>query len=106
MERPLSNPDNAIRVWNAVLEAGQNVGIEPCGLGARDTLRLEAGMCLYGNDIDENTPLEAGPGFAVKFKKGDFIGKEASLKQKTEGLERRRVGVRMLERGRKKKACD
>lgn len=97
---PLSNPDNAIKVWNAVLEAGQDVGIEPCGLGARDTLRLEAGMCLYGNDIDENTtPLEAGLGFVVKFKKGDFIGKEVLLKQKTEGLKRKRVGVRMLERG-------
>lgn len=97
---PLSNPENAIKVWNAVLEAGQGVGIEPCGLGARDTLRLEAGMCLYGNDIDENTtPLEAGLGFVVKFNKGDFIGKEALLKQKTEGLKRKRVGVRMLERG-------
>lgn len=97
---PLSNPDNAIKVWNAVLEAGQGVGIEPCGLGARDTLRLEAGMCLYGNDIDEKTsPLEAGLGFVVKFKKGCFIGKEAFLKQKTEGLKRKRVGLRMLERG-------
>ena len=97
---PLSNPDNAIKVWNAILEAGQSVGIEPCGLGARDTLRLEAGMCLYGNDIDEKTtPLEAALGFVVKFNKGDFIGKEALLKQKTEGLKRKRVGVRMLERG-------
>jgi len=97
---PLSNPNNAIKVWNAILEAGQSVGIEPCGLGARDTLRLEAGMCLYGNDIDENTtPLEAGLGFVVKFNKGGFIGKEALLKQKTEGLKRKRVGVRILERG-------
>ncbi|MFQ6080177.1 MAG: glycine cleavage system aminomethyltransferase GcvT [Candidatus Bathyarchaeia archaeon] len=97
---PLSNPDKAIKVWSAVLEAGRDVGIEPCGLGARDTLRLEAGMCLYGNDIDENTtPLEAGLGFVVKFKKRNFIGKEALLKQKTEGLKRKRVGVRMLERG-------
>ena len=97
---PLSNPDNAVKVWNAILDAGKPFGIEPCGLGARDTLRLEAGMCLYGNDIDENTtPLEAALGFVVKLQKDNFIGKEALLKQKNEGIKRKRVGVRMVEQG-------
>lgn len=97
---PLSKPDNAIKVWNTILKAGQEADIQPCGLGARDTLRLEAGMCLYGNDIDENTsPLEARLSFVVKFKKGDFIGKDAMLRQKDEGVSRKRVGIRMLKRG-------
>ncbi len=99
-ETPLSNPAKAKKVWNAILKAGKEFGIEPCGLGARDTLRLEAGMCLYGNDIDENTtPLEARLGFVVKLKKERFIGKDALLKQKTEGVKRKRVGLRMLEKG-------
>jgi aminomethyltransferase len=97
---PLDKPDNAIHVWNAILEAGKPYGIEPCGLGARDTLRLEAGLCLYGNDIDENTtPLEARLGFVVKFQKDNFIGKNALLKQKEEGVKRRRVGLQMVEQG-------
>ncbi|MEM3579966.1 MAG: glycine cleavage system aminomethyltransferase GcvT [Candidatus Bathyarchaeia archaeon] len=97
---PLDKPDNAIKVWNAILEAGKPFGIEPCGLGARDTLRLEAGLCLYGNDIDENTtPLEARLGFVVKFQKDNFIGKNALLKQKEEGVKRRRVGLQMIEHG-------
>jgi aminomethyltransferase len=97
---PLSEPEKALRVWNAILEAGIEFGVQPCGLGARDTLRLEAGMCLYGNDIDEDiTPLEARLGFVVKFDKGDFIGKEALLKQKSEGSRRKRVGIQMLESG-------
>ena len=96
----LAKPDNAVRLWNAVLEAGKTFGIEPCGLGARDTLRLEAGMCLYGNDIDESTtPLEAALGFVVKFQKDNFIGKEALLKQKNEGIKRKRVGVQMIDQG-------
>lgn len=81
-----NRPDNAVKFWNSVLEAGKTFGIEPCGLGARDTLRLEAGLCLYGNDIDENTmPLEAGLGFVVKLQKEGFIGKEVLLKQKKIG---------------------
>ncbi|MEM0007448.1 MAG: glycine cleavage system aminomethyltransferase GcvT [Candidatus Bathyarchaeia archaeon] len=97
---PLDKPDNAIKVWNAILEAGKPYGIEPCGLGARDTLRLEVGLCLYGNDIDENTtPLEARLGFVVKFQKDSFIGKNALLKQKEEGVKRRRVGLQMIEQG-------
>jgi len=95
-----TNPANATRAWNAILKAGADEGIEPCGLGARDTLRLEAGMCLYGNDIDETiTPLEAGIGFVAKLKKDSFIGKDALVKQKAEGIKRRRVGLRMLEKG-------
>jgi len=97
---PLTHPANAVKVWNAILEAGKEFGIEPCGLGARDTLRLEAGMCLYGNDIDETTtPLEAGLGFVVKLKKDAFIGKDALTKQKAEGIKRKRVGLTMLEKG-------
>jgi len=99
-DSPLTSPENAVKVWNKVLEAGKEFGIEPCGLGARDTLRLEAGMCLYGNDIDENiTPLEAWLGFVVKLQKGDFIGKNSLVKQKTEGIKRKRVGIYMLEKG-------
>jgi len=96
----ISSPKKAIKAWNTILEAGIEFNIEPCGLGARDTLRLEAGMCLYGNDIDENiTPLEAGINFVVKLEKGDFIGKEALLKQKAKRVKRRRVGLKMLEKG-------
>lgn len=96
----LAKPDNAVRLWKAILEAGKNSGIEPCGLGARDTLRLEAGLCLYGNDIDENTtPLEAALGFVVKLQKDRFIGKEVLLKQKAEGVKRKRAGIRMIDLG-------
>ena len=96
----LQDPQKAFKVWNSILSAGESEGIEPCGLGARDTLRLEAGMCLYGNDLtEETTPLEAGLSFVVKFDKGDFIGKEALLKQKREGIKRKRVGIKLLERG-------
>ncbi|MEM3730652.1 MAG: glycine cleavage system aminomethyltransferase GcvT [Candidatus Bathyarchaeia archaeon] len=99
-DSPLNKPENAIKLWNAILEAGKPFNIQPCGLGARDTLRLEAGMCLYGNDIDETTtPLEAALGFVVKLQKEKFIGKEALLKQKNEGITRKRVGIRMIEPG-------
>lgn len=99
-DAPLAKPDNAVKLWNAILEAGKSFRIEPCGLGARDTLRLEAGMCLYGNDIDESTtPLEARLRFVVKFQKGDFIGKHVLLKQKNEGVKRKRVGIQMIEQG-------
>ncbi len=93
----LTKPDKAVNLWNTILEEGKKFGVEPCGLGARDTLRLEAGLCLYGNDISESTnPIEASLGFVVKFQKKEFIGKEALMKQKTEGPKRRRIGVRML----------
>lgn len=95
-----TKPDNAVKLWNDILEAGKSSRIEPCGLGARDTLRLEAGMCLYGTDIDENTtPLEARLNFVVKFQKEKFIGKDALLKQKKEGIKHKRVGIQMTERG-------
>jgi aminomethyltransferase len=97
---PLRKPDNAVKLWDAILKADETSGIEPCGLGARDTLRLEAGMCLYGNDIDETiTPLEARLAFVVKFQKDDFIGKNALLKQKDEGIRRKRVGIQIIEQG-------
>jgi aminomethyltransferase len=99
-DSPLEKPDNAIKVWNAILEAGREFGIEPCGLGARDTLRLEAGLCLYGNDIDEETtPLEALLSFVVKLEKENFIGKDALLEQKSEGVKKKRMGIRMLDAG-------
>jgi len=77
----------AVKLWNLLLEKGESYGIEPCGLGARDTLRLEAGLPLYGHELDEQTsPLESGIGWSVKLDKGEFVGREALLKQKTEGL--------------------
>ena len=97
---PIAKPDNAVRLWKKILEAGSEWGIEPCGLGARDTLRLEAGLCLYGNDIDETTnPIEAALGFVVKLQKNKFIGKEMLSKQKSEGAKRRRIGIKMIDKG-------
>jgi aminomethyltransferase len=94
------DPVNAVRVWNGILDSGKQFGVEPCGLGARDTLRLEAGLCLYGNDIDETTtPFEAGLSFVVKLQKDNFLGKETLQKQKNDGLKRKRVGVKLLEQG-------
>ena len=87
-------------VWDALLEAATPLGGKPCGLGARDTLRLEARLCLYGNDIDEHTtPLEAGLGWVVKLDKPDFSGKTALGAQKRAGVERKLVGFVMKERG-------
>jgi aminomethyltransferase len=87
------------QVWNKVLEAGADFGIKPVGLAARDTLRLEMGYCLYGNDIDDTTsPLEAGLGWITKFTK-DFINSEALLKQKEEGVTKKLVGFQLEERG-------
>ena len=96
----LSKPDNAVKLWNGILAAGKAFGIEPCGLGARDTLRLEAGLCLYGNDMDENTtPLEAGLSFVVKLQKEKFIGKDALQRQKAEGIKHKRVGILIVNQG-------
>jgi aminomethyltransferase len=91
--------EDASKLWKAVFEAGREYSIKPIGLGARDTLRLEMGYCLYGNDIDDTTsPIEAGLGWITKFTK-DFIDRDLLLKQKNEGAERRLKGFVMLERG-------
>lgn len=94
-----SNAETGKRVWNAIMEAGKEFNITPVGLGARDTLRLEMGFCLYGNDIDQTThTLEAGLAWITKFDKGDFNGKPALLKAKTEGLKRKLVGFTLSEK--------
>ncbi len=98
-DEPMSSPARAEKLWNALLKAGEGLGIKPCGLGARDTTRLEAGMCLYGNELTEEiNPLEARIGFVVKFDKGDFIGRDSLFEQK-DSLKKVRVGLRMLEQG-------
>ena len=90
---------DAEKIWDAIFEAGQSVGIKPIGLGARDTLRLEMGYCLYGNDIDATTsPLEAGLGWITKFTK-EFTNREHFEKQKADGLTKKLVGFEMLEKG-------
>jgi aminomethyltransferase len=95
----------AEQMWNAIFEAGNDFGIKPIGLGARDTLRLEMGFCLYGNDInDETSPLEAGLGWITKFTK-DFIDKDFLLKQKEAGLTRKLVGFEMIDRGIARQHC-
>jgi aminomethyltransferase len=91
--------DNAAKIWDAIFEAGKAAGIKPIGLGARDTLRLEMGFCLYGNDIDDTTsPLEAGLGWITKFTK-DFTNRPYFEKQKEKGLTKKLVGFEMLEKG-------
>ena len=90
----------AADVWRALLEAGAAHGLKPAGLGARDTLRLEAGFALYGNDItDATNPLEAGLGWVVKLDKGEFVGREALQKVKADGPKRRLVGFVLEDRG-------
>ncbi len=91
--------DDANKMWDAIFKAGEAAGIKPIGLGARDTLRLEMGFCLYGNDIDDTTsPLEAGLGWITKFTK-DFTSKEIFEKQKAAGPQRKLVGFEMVDRG-------
>jgi len=90
----------AKQVWDKVFEAGAGFGIKPIGLAARDTLRLEMGFCLYGNDIDDTTsPLEAGLGWITKLAKDDFIDKNFLAKQKEEGITRKLVAFEMIDRG-------
>lgn len=90
---------HAEAMWQAIFKAGAPFGIKPVGLGARDTLRLEMGFCLYGNDIDDTTsPIEAGLGWITKFNK-EFIDRELLLKQKEEGVSRKLVGFEMVDRG-------
>lgn len=89
-------PEHGATVWNGLMEAGRPQGLELIGLGARDTLRLEMGYMLYGNDIDDaTTPLEAGLGWTVKLAKGDFHGRDVLAKQKAEGLKRKLVGFQL-----------
>lgn len=91
--------DDADRIWNAIFEAGAAAGIRAIGLGARDTLRLEMGYCLYGNDIDDTTsPLEAGLGWITKFSK-TFTASHILQQQKADGVERKLVGFEMIDRG-------
>ena len=91
--------EDAEKLWGKIFEVGEKFGVKPIGLGARDTLRLEKGFCLYGNDIDDNTsPIEAGLGWITKFNK-DFINKDAFLKQKEAGVAKKLVAFKVLERG-------
>lgn len=91
--------DDAEKIWNSIFEVGASSGIRPIGLGARDTLRLEMGYCLYGNDIDDNTsPLEAGLGWITKFSK-TFTSSEQLKAQKEAGVERKLVGFEMIDKG-------
>jgi aminomethyltransferase len=93
-------PDEAPRLWGLLLESGAGFGIKPCGLGARNTLRLEAKMALYGHEIDASiTPLEADLSWIVKFDKGDFLGREALVKQQEAGVRRKLIGFEMVGRG-------
>ncbi|MBQ4540953.1 MAG: glycine cleavage system aminomethyltransferase GcvT, partial [Alistipes sp.] len=93
--------EDADTIWEAMWKAGEEFGLKNIGLGARDTLRLEKGFALYGNDIDDTTsPLEAGLGWVTKFVEGkDFIDRDFLAKQKAEGVQRKLVGLKMIDRG-------
>jgi aminomethyltransferase len=94
------DPAEAPRVWNEILEAGREFGIKPCGLGARNTLRLEAKMALYGHEIHASiTPWEADLDWIVKLDKGDFVGRAALVRQKEQGIHRKLTGFEMAGRG-------
>lgn len=92
-------PSHSEKLWKRLLEAGEAVGMLPCGLGARNTLRMEAGMCLYGHEIDDTTtPWEAGLGWICKLEKGEFLGSARLMEQKKAGLERKLIGFEMLDK--------
>jgi len=92
--------ERAAGLWRTLLDAGADVGLLPAGLGARDSLRLEVGYALYGNDLDEeHTTLESGLGWVTKLDKGDFVGRDALAAQKEAGVERKLVGLRLTDRG-------
>jgi aminomethyltransferase len=96
----VNDPSVAVKLWDKLLSAGRELGIAPVGLGARDVLRLEAGMCLYGNDIDENTsPVEAKLNWVVRLDKPDFVGKKPIQELRENGPNRVRIGFRMTEKG-------
>ena len=94
-------PQDSMKIWEAIFQAGEEFGIKPAGLGCRDTLRMEMGFCLYGHDIDDTTsPLEAGLGWITKFVEGkNFTNRAALEKQKAEGVTRKLVGFEMIDRG-------
>ena len=93
-------PEEAPGLWDRLIEAGDDLGLWPCGLGCRDTLRFEASMPLYGQEMDDDTtPLEAGLGKYVKFEKGDFVGRGPLLEEKEKGLRKKLVGLEMVGRG-------
>src|SRR5438876_5461940 len=93
-------PVDVVKLWHDLLNAGKSQGLVPAGLGARDTLRLEAAYCLYGHELDEQTnPLEANLGWTVKLQKGDFIGRAALLHVKEHGPQRKLIGIEMVDRG-------
>ncbi len=93
-------PDDAVALWTALMDVGEGVGLAATGLGARDSLRLEMGYALYGNDLDdEHTPLESGLGWITKLDGGDFIGRDVLVKQKEEGVTRKLVGMMLTEWG-------
>jgi aminomethyltransferase len=97
-------PEDAVELWNNLLSAGKDEGLIPCGLGARDTLRLEAAMPLYGHEMNDSiSPLETGLGFAVKMNKEDFIGKSGILARGE--LKKNRVGLRITGRGIAREQC-
>ena len=92
-------PEHSEKLWRKLLDAGSGQGLLPCGLGARNTLRLEASMCLYGHEIDDTTtPYEAGLGWICKPAKGEFLGRDALIRQKEKGIEHALVGFEMLDR--------
>ncbi|MCG6987949.1 MAG: glycine cleavage system aminomethyltransferase GcvT [Gemmatimonadetes bacterium] len=92
--------ENAVPVWRSLMEAGRAHGLVPTGLGSRDSLRLEMGYALYGNDLDEeHTPLESGLGWITKLEKGDFVGRDVLVRQKEEGIPRRLVGMTLEGKG-------
>ncbi len=95
-----TEPKNLVELWRAILEEGKDLEVEPIGLGARDTLRFEATLPLYGNEMDATiTPLEMGFGFFVKLNKDNFIGRDALVKQKSDGVKRKLVGFELLDKG-------
>jgi aminomethyltransferase len=96
----------AVKIWDGIMEAGREHGLVPCGLGARDTLRLEMGFILHGSDADEDTnPVEAGYDFAIDFGNEEFIGREALLKVKAEGAKRRLTGLVLKDKGVPRHGC-
>jgi aminomethyltransferase len=93
-------PQHAEKLWHAAAEAAKEFDVEPIGLGARDSLRLEMKYALYGNDIDQTTnPIEAGLGWVVKLEKGDFVGREAIAKMKNDGPKRKNIAFELKEKG-------